>query len=137
MSKCFKGNQKNRNKKLNKEDRRLMHTKKRSKKKFDVKVVARNTLESYAGDKVTIKGRLLFLDRKDHTKATLVGDVIIDGIRYDHIWVKFTLVDKKKLRLCEKGCVILFSGTVYRYSKRSDRQVSVKYGIRQPELVKE
>jgi hypothetical protein len=45
----FKGNQKNRNKKINKEDRRLIFTKKKSKRGYDVKTIARDTLEDLQG----------------------------------------------------------------------------------------
>ena len=133
----FQGNMKNRNKKISKEDRRLKHTKKRSKKSYDINVVARGTLEELDGKEVQVEGKLAYFDRTSLNKPALVKDVYIDGIYYDHIWINFSVHDRKKLRLCHPESTIVFTGVVYRYTKKNDRQIGVKYGVRSVELVKE
>ena len=133
----FKGNQKNRNKKISKEERRLKHIKKQDRKSYDVKVVARDTLSDLDGQEVEIEGKLCYFNRTDSNKPSLVRDLYIDGIYYDHLWIIFNIKDRKKLRLCNKETTIIFTGVVYRYTKKNDRQVGVKYGVRSVELIKE
>lgn len=133
----FKGNNKNRNKKISKEDRRLMHTKKKSKKGYDVKTIARDTLEGLRHQEVFVEATLQYMDRKNPLKPVLVTDAIIDGIHYDHLWIEFNILDRRKLKLCNLGTTILFTGVVHQYTKKNDRQVGIKYGIKSVELVKE
>ena len=133
----FKGNQKNRNKKLGKEDRRLIHTKKRNKKEYHVKTIARGTLEYWEGKEVKVRGTLRFLNMKDPLAAALVDNVYIEGIYYDHLWVNFSVEDRRKLKLCKRGDEIFFSGVVHNYVKRNDRQINIKYGVKYVKLVKE
>jgi len=136
-SNSFKGNQKNRNKKISKEDRRLIHTKKRSKREYDVQPMARTTLKDVEGKTVKVEGVLKYFKSNDPMQHALITDVEIDGIKYDHIWVRFSIEDRKKLKLCSKGTTIIFTGVVYRYTKRHDRQVGIKYGVREVKLVRE
>lgn len=134
---CFKGNQKNRNKKISKDDRRLIFTKKKNKRGYDVKTIARDTLEDLSGEEVFVEATLRYMDRRNPFKPVLVTDVIIDGIHYDHLWITFNILDRRKLKLCTAGTTILFTGVVHRYAKKHDRQVGIKYGVKSVELVKE
>ena len=132
----FKGNKKNRNKKISKEDRRLIHTKKKSKRGYDVKTIARDTLEGLRGAEVVVEATLKYMDRKSPLKPVLVTDVIIDGIHYDHLWIEFGILDRRKLKLCVPVTTILFTGVVHQYSRKNDRQVGLKYGVKSVNLVK-
>lgn len=133
----FKGNQKNRNKKISKDDRRLIFTKKKSKRGYDVKTIARDTLEELRGAEVVVEATLKYMDRKNPFKPILVTDVIIDSIHYDHLWIDFGILDRRKLKLCSPGTTILFTGVVHQYTKKHDRQVGLKYGVKSVNLVKE
>ena len=87
----FKGKSKNRNKKLSEEDRRVMYTKKKSKREFDEKVIAREELQDYLGKEVNVKGKLVFINKKNPLSSVLVDEVVIDGIGIDHLWVEFNI----------------------------------------------
>lgn len=133
----FKGNQKNRNKKISKEDRRLIYTKKKSKKEYNTKVIARDGLISLIDTRVDVTGRVKYINRKDSSKPVLLINVVIEGVQYDHIWVNFNKEDMKKLKFCRGWVNIHFTGVVYEYVKRNDRQLGIKYGLKDVELIKE
>lgn len=133
----FKGKSKNRNKKLSEEDRRVMYTKKKSKREFDEKVIAREELQDYLGKEVNVKGKLVFINKKNPLSSVLVDEVVIDGIDIDHLWVEFNIEDRRELKELPRGSTIEFTGVVHKYVKRNDRQIGLKYGVKFPKLIKD
>jgi len=134
----FKGGIGNRNKKLDKLARRLKHTKKQSKKEYDVDTdTNREGIAKYSGQEVIVSAELVFVNGKDPFAPSLLEHVYVDDEYVDHMWVKFSTEDRRKLKFCYRQCRILFTGIVYRYTKHNDRQVKVKYGIISPKLLKE
>lgn len=135
--KSFKGSSKNRNKKLAKEDRRLIYTKKKSKREFAEKVVAREELQDYLGEDVEATGILAFINTRSPLSPVLVKDIGINGIHIDHMWIHFSLEDRRILKELPKTSLITFKGVVHEYVKRNDRQLGLKYGIKQPSLIED
>lgn len=127
--KSFNGGKKNRNKILTREERKLKYTKKISKKSYDVNIVDRENLECKHKKTVSVSAELKVFIHKDPLAPSLLEHVYVDNEYVDHVWVKFPVKERKKLKYAYKGCRILFTATVIKYSKVKDRQIDEKYGL--------
>jgi hypothetical protein len=137
MSEGFKGNQKNRNKKINPEERRIKHIKKQSRKEFKETTIAREHLEDLCGQKVEGHATLVVFNKKEPFAPSLLEDVYVDGEYIDHVWVTFPIKDRKKLKMCKQGTEVHFSAVVNEYFKRHDRELKKKYGLENINLIQE
>lgn len=134
--KGFNGKSKCRNKTVDKQDRRLIYTKKKSKKGFNRIETARTNLKEIKNVRVAGNGKLVVFNRRDPLAPCLLQHVLVGGKYIDHVWVKFPLDERRKLKFCKKGDRVHFTAVIHEYYKRYDREVEIKYGLNNMELAK-
>lgn len=136
--KGFNGSSKCRNKRVDKEDRRVKYTKtKFTGKVFNRKETARKNLKKLKRVRVEGNGKLVVFKSNDPFAPCLLQHVLVGGKYIDHVWVKFPLEERKKLKLATIGERVHFSAEIHEYYKRYDREVEIKFGLSNIELVKE
>lgn len=135
--KGFNGKSKNRNKSIDKIERKVMYTKKKSGRQYSRKETARAKLKELKDVRVMGNGRLVVFNRRDPLAPCLLQHVLVGGKYIDHVWVKFPIEERRKLKFCKKGDRIHFTAEIHEYYKRYDREVEIKFGLNHIELVKE
>lgn len=135
--KGFNGSSKCRNKRVDKETRRIKHTKKKDiGKVFSRKETTRTNLKEVNGNRVEGNGRLVVFKSNDPFAPCLLEHVLVGGKYIDHVWVKFPLEERRKLKLSIRGERVHFTAKIHKYYKRYDREIETKYGLNNIKLVK-
>lgn len=135
--KSFKGRSKCRNKVIDKVDRKVIYTKKKSKRQYNEKETARVKLKELKKLRVHGNGKLMVFNRKNPLAPCLLHHVLVGGKYIDHVWVKFSIEERRKLKFCKKGDRIHFTAEIHEYYKRYDREIEIKFGLNHIELIKE
>lgn len=135
--KGFNGSSRNRNKSIDRETRRRIYTGKKSKKQFCKEEGTRKKLKDVKDSRVAGNGKLVVFKRNDPFAPCLLQHVLVGGKYIDHVWVKFSIEERRKLKLCKRGDRIHFTAEIHKYKKRRDREIEVKYGLSNIELIKE
>jgi len=135
--KAFRGHSKNRNKALDKEERRLKHIKKVSAKQFNTTETTRANIKELKKDRVEVNGRLVVFKKNDPFAPCLLQNLFIGKKFVDHVWIIFPISERRKLKFAELGSRIHFTARVTQYQKRRDRDVQIKYGLNDVQLIKE
>lgn len=125
---------KNRNKRVDPNKRYKMYATKQSKKEFNGKVVDRENLQKFSMQEVEVSGELTVYNRKDPLAPSLVQHVYVNDEYVDHIWINFSIKDRKKLKLHIDGNRVLFTAVVVEYTKTVGEEIRVKYGLREVKL---
>ena len=123
---------KNNNKSWNKDRRYKAFCGKKSKKQYNHEVVARDDLSKYQKQMVEINAEMVIRksNESDPTKPVLLQHVYVNGDVYvDHIWVKISAKDRRKLKFWSDKYRVLMTGYVHEYGYKNDREIKLKYGL--------
>ena len=100
----------------------------KNKKQYNKEVVARENLADKQRKEVFINAELKFLP-KNPLQPLLLEHLYVDGEYVDHMWVKISVADRRKLKFWHESYRVLMTGTVTLYEKTNDRDVKQKYGL--------